>query len=364
MKFWFIPILLIPFIGQYYVCLRTWNVLPLPTALRIVVMILMTLTFAAFFFTFFGQLDRLPFRVAASTYQISTSWIFIMLYLAILFLLLDAGRLLHIVPDEWMHSSLKGSIFVAGIITAVFTYGYFNYNAKRRIPMTIETSKSLVRPLKIVMMADLHLGYINRKDDFHKWVDMVNAEHPDLILIGGDIVDHGIRAVLYQDMASEFHRLKAPIYACLGNHEYYSDNVGCEKFYAAAGVHLLRDNQAIVDGIRIIGRDDRTNQRRKEVSELVGGDNQYFTILLDHQPYHLEDAERAGIDFQFSGHTHYGQLWPVSWIEDAMYEDAFGPYRLGSTQYYVTSGLGIWGAKFRIGTRSEYLVVEIKNKGK
>ena len=66
-----------------------------------------------------------------------------------------------------------------------------------------------------------------------------------------------------------------------------------------------------------------------------------YTILLDHQPYHLEDAERYGVDFQFSGHTHYGQVWPISWIEDRMYEDAFGSLQKGNTHYYVSSGIGI-----------------------
>lgn len=49
-----------------------------------------------------------------------------------------------------------------------------------------------------------------------------------------------------------------------------------------------------------------------------------FLVLLDHQPYHLEEAEQNGIDFQFSGHTHHGQVWPVSWVTDALYEKAYG----------------------------------------
>ena len=86
-----------------------------------------------------------------------------------------------------------------------------------------------------------------------------------------------------------------------------------------------------------------------------------FTLLLDHQPYHLEEAEAAGIDFQFSGHTHHGQIWPGNWITDLMYEKAYGPHRRGATRYYVSSGLGIWGGKFRIGTRSEYVVLHLHN---
>ena len=81
-----------------------------------------------------------------------------------------------------------------------------------------------------------------------------------------------------------------------------------------------------------------------------------YTILLDHQPYALNEAQNAGIDFQVSGHTHYGQVWPVSWITDAIYEDSHGFLQKGRTSYYVTSGIGIWGGKFRIGTDSEYIV--------
>ena len=88
-------------------------------------------------------------------------------------------------------------------------------------------------------------------------------------------------------------------------------------------------------------------------------DGSRYTILLDHQPFHLEQAEKAGVDFQLSGHTHYGQVWPASWVEDAIYENAYGPLQKGKTQYFVTSGLGIWGGKFRIGTQSEYLVVTL-----
>lgn len=86
----------------------------------------------------------------------------------------------------------------------------------------------------------------------------------------------------------------------------------------------------------------------------------YYTILLDHQPYNLSEAEKQGVDFQLSGHTHYGQVWPIGWIEDAIYENAYGPLQKGNTQYYVSSGIGIWGGKFRIGSQSEYVVGKIK----
>ena len=84
-----------------------------------------------------------------------------------------------------------------------------------------------------------------------------------------------------------------------------------------------------------------------------------YTILLDHQPHNLTEAETAGIDFQFSGHTHHGQVWPISWITDMIYDNAYGYSQKGLTRYYVSSGMGIWGGKFRIGTQSEYLLLTL-----
>jgi predicted MPP superfamily phosphohydrolase len=103
--------------------------------------------------------------------------------------------------------------------------------------------------------------------------------------------------------------------------------------------------------------------RRKPVKDLVSTlHSSLYTVILDHQPYNLDRAEAAGVDFQLSGHTHRGQVWPISWITDAIYECAWGSHQRGNTQYYVSSGIGIWGGKFRIGTQSEYVVATISNK--
>ncbi len=65
-------------------------------------------------------------------------------------------------------------------------------------------------------------------------------------------------------------------------------------------------------------------------------------------------------NLQISGHTHRGQLWPISWVTDALYECSWGTLSKGQTTVCVTSGLGIWGAKYRIGTQSEYLLVNLR----
>jgi hypothetical protein len=226
----------------------------------------------------------------------------------------------------------------------------------------MKAQKSLPREYKIVMASDLHIGYHNQRKELARWVDMMNAENPDFILIAGDIIDGSMRPIVEERMAEEFRRLKAPVYACLGNHEFYSGVPGAKQFYQDAGIHLLVDDAAVIDSsIVIIGRDDRTNMRRKPIKELMeSAPNAQFSIVLDHQPYNLDRAEAAGVDFQLSGHTHRGQVWPISWITDRIYECSWGSHQRGNTQFYVSSGLGIWGGKFRIGTQSEYVVATLK----
>ncbi len=172
------------------------------------------------------------------------------------FVLLDLGRLVHLVPKAWLVSNGWASLCVLATIAGIFIYGNIHYKHKVRQPLGLTTEKHLDKDLKIVMVSDLHLGYHNRRADFAKWVDIINAEKPDLILIG---------------------------------------------------------------------RDDRSNPKRKNLDDLMNGTaDSLYTILLGHQPYHLEEAENHGVDFQFSGHTHRGQIWPASWIADRLFEDSWG----------------------------------------
>ena len=122
----------------------------------------------------------------------------------------------------------------------------------------------------------------------------------------------------------------------------------------------MRDSFININGITIIGRDDYTNMRRDELDKITQGvDKTSFTVLMDHQPTKLNDAVSNGIDFQLSGHTHRGQVFPISIITDAIFELSHGYMKKGNTHFYTSSGIGIWGGKFRIGTRSEYLVLDI-----
>lgn len=363
MRFALLIFLLIPIAGQAYVSTRTWQLLPAIPALRIAVMALMLAAFVLFFIAMSGVIDRWPMSLATFCYEVGTSWLIILLYLFLVFLLTDIMRLCHILPTAMVRGNGWLSAILAISMTALFAYAYFHYNDKKRVELTIQTTKAIGRNKKLMLVSDLHLGYHNTRTDLHRWLQRLKAEKPDAILIAGDIIDGSYRPVAESHMAEEFRNLGIPVFACLGNHDYYTGLNSDIQFCHQAGIRLLRDTTESLGSITIIGRDDRTNKYRKSLKEIMGGvDRQHFLLELDHQPYHLEEAEQNGIDFEFAGHTHHGQVWPISWITDAVYEDAFGALQKGHTQYYVSSGLGIWGAKFRIGTQSEYVVLNIKGR--
>lgn len=360
---WMIIFFALPIAGLIYAGWHVWQIMPFAPMWKWLIVGLMLAAFFTMFINFSRTIDRLPLPVATVIYEIGNSAIFILLYIVMMFLLLDILSLAHVVPRSWLFNNGAAAISLFAIVVAVFAYGNIHYYDKARQPLNLTTTKDIGgESVKIVMMSDLHLGYHNPRKELARWVDMVNAERPDIVLVGGDIIDISVRPLAEQQMAQEFHRIEAPVYACLGNHEYYSGENAAQRFYADAGITLLRDSVAEVKGINIVGRDDRTNTHRRSLGSLVKDVNTAkYTILLDHQPYHLEQAERAKVDFQFSGHTHHGQVWPISWITEAIYEKAFGYHRRGNTQYYISSGIGIWGGKFRIGTRSEYVVATINS---
>jgi len=127
---------------------------------------------------------------------------------------------------------------------------------------------------------------------------------------------------------------------------------------------MLRDTTITVnDALVLVGREDRSisqfsGKRRRPLDELLRNvDRRKAVILLDHQPFQLEEGAQAGVDLQLSGHTHHGQLWPFNYITGKVYENSWGYLAKGNTHIYVSSGIGTWGPPVRLGNRPE--IVEL-----
>lgn len=305
-------------------------------------------------------------------YAIGTSWLFIFLYMFIITLFGDLVRATGFVSPSTISNYTRDNWIVLSLIVAFISLlmvsGYLKYRTKERVQIPININKTVCdsNGLKIVALSDLHLGYSIGVDELQEWVELINEENADIVLISGDIIDNSVRPLKEYDMAKYLRNIKSKygVYSILGNHEYISGLSESTQFIKDAGITLLKDETILVDScFYIVGRDDKTNPNRKPLSELVVNlDKSKPIILLDHQPYNLEEAEQNGIDFQFSGHTHRGQVWPISLITDWIYEDSYGSLQKGNTHVYVSSGMGIWGGKFRIGTQSEYVVIELNSK--
>ena len=318
--------------------------------------------------------EKMSLPLADCIYSYSTSLLIILLYLLLCILLIDLFRFINyrfeIVNKDRMllffNHNTATTIFIFGLIAALLTLGNVIYHNKKRVHFTIETDKTLApkSSVRIVAISDLHIGYTISRDEVKEWVELINAEKPDLVLFGGDIIDNHIGPVIHDSSFLALKEIKAPlgVYACLGNHEYCSA-VQNNFDFSQAGIHMLVDSTTTINGITIIGRDDLVNPNRKSLEAIIPANvDSTYTILLDHQPVNLDAAVKQDIDFQFSGHTHNGQVFPLQAITNAMYEVGYGYKKKGKTQFYVSSGLGIWGGKYRVFTRSEYVVIDLTNR--
>lgn len=348
-----------------YVAYKTWNLFPANHTLRTVSAIAIAVLTICFFAIFFLRSTLSP-AYSAVIYKVGTAWFFISFYMLLAFLLLDLGAWLRV---PLRYETIQNNRLYTGLfclfLTGIFIYGNYRYRHKKRVEMTLSASSGSLQKdtLKIVALSDLHLGYSIGKKELESWIPLINREKADAVLLVGDIIDNDAKPLLEEDFASAFRniRTKYGIFAVLGNHEYFAGIPETTQFFEQAGITLLRDSTALVGNrFYIIGRDDKSNPQRKSLKELTSQiQTTVPTVLLDHQPYQLEEAEQNQIDLQISGHTHHGQVWPISWITDLIYEKAHGYLRKGKTHYYISSGMGIWGGKFRIGTQSEYAVIHL-----
>jgi predicted MPP superfamily phosphohydrolase len=250
------------------------------------------------------------------------------------------------------------------LTTCLLIYGYINYKHPKKQVINIFINKPVtgVDGLKIVAISDWHLGFGTDKKMLKKNIDRINAEKPDIILIGGDLIDNSVIPVASEEMDKELNRLKAPmgIYMAPGNHDYISGINRCEEFISKTEIQLLKDSAVTLPcGLTIIGRDDYSNRNRLPANVWKNTtDSSKPTIIIDHQPHNLSEAQLIGADLQFSGHTHYGQIFPLNLLTKYMFDISYGYEKREHTHFYVSSGIALWGPPFRIGSDSEIVVFD------
>ncbi len=293
-------------------------------------------------------------------FQYATGWLVFTLYMTMALLCFDFYRLFN---RSFAHSFSLSLLLTAGVLV----YGYICYRNPIVRHLHIEIPKMLTdstaTSLKVVAVSDVHLGLGTPKARLQDYVARINAQQPDLVIISGDLIDHSIHPLREARMEEELKQIKAPlgVYLAPGNHEYISGIDACIKYIRQTPIRLLRDSVAILpNGIQLVGRDDRSNRQRLPAGELMSPiDPRRPVIVLDHQPVELLQAQQAGADLLFCGHTHRGQVWPLTWFTDRLFERSYGYEQRGTMHLYVSSGLALWGPPFRIGTRGELVVFHL-----
>ena len=363
MPIFFIILITVYLGGNTYIFYRGAQALSgLPGGIKISLAVLFWLAALSIIGTMLTRNIKMPVFLSHAMYEVGTGWLIFTLYMVLFLLAFDLLKLCR-VPFNY------GFILSLIFTVALLGYGYYNYRHPKTNIINIALDKPLAddaKPVKIVAVSDLHLGNGTGKTALKRYVKMIGEQNPDLILIAGDLIDNSVVPLYTENMMEELSELKAPlgIYMVPGNHEYISGIKASARFIQDTPIQLLRDSVVTLpNGMQLIGRDDRSNTARRSLQELMAGiDKSNPIILLDHQPYKLTESEAAGVDLQFSGHTHRGQVWPMNWVTDYIYEQSHGYRQWGNSHIYVSSGLSLWGPPFRIGTESDMAVFHLSTK--
>lgn len=324
---------------------------------------------------FAGQ--ALPDNLTRILMFMGSYWMAAWYYFLLIFVTIDLLRIivgiLPMLSINWEQWRLPVFIGSCVLLCCLLIYGTWNawHPVVKEYNLVLPKKNTPLNKLDIAMVSDIHLGWIVGVNRLSTMVNMVNGLHPDLVLLVGDIIDEGVDLESEQDIPEVLRRLNSRYgsFAVLGNHEYISGQADELSAYLKAGnVTLLCDAAVSVDSVfYLIGRDDRsqgsqTGGRRQELSELIKGiePSALPVILMDHEPFNLEEARINQVDLQFSGHTHLGQIAPNQYITRAVYENDWGYLRKGSLQVLVSCGFGTWGPPIRIGNRPEVLLVHIR----
>lgn len=291
-------------------------------------------------------------------------------------------------------SVLKGLLgaFLAGLFTSV--YGFFIEPALRlRIKRhRIAPLGWTGGPLKIAVLADLHMGepFVTLKR-LEKIVTRTNALGADLIVVLGDLeAGHPFitKKVSMQDTAEALARLRAPLgrYAILGNHDWWHDRAAQARgggpnrigeLLHAAGVPVMQ-NQAVKLGegtasgpFWLAGLDDQLAigigpKQFRGLDDLPGTLAQMTddapAILLAHEP-DIFPKVPGRFALTLSGHTHGGQVRLFGWspIVPSEYGNrfAYGHVRDGQRDLVVSGGIGCSILPVRFGVIPEITVIEI-----
>jgi len=214
-----------------------------------------------------------------------------------------------------------------------------------------------------VQVSDLHLGHVNSAGFMRRIVRKLQALEPDIVFITGDLYDGS--KVEAAAVVAPWKELATPfgVYFITGNHEEFTDPGKYLDAVNDTGIRVLHNEKVVVDGLQVVGVHYGSSgaSRLRPVLDRIGISRDRASILLSHEPHALPIAEEAGISLQLSGHTHGGQVFPITYFTRRIFKEfTYGLQRFGDMLVYTTTGAGTWGPPMRVGTRPEIVLIEFE----
>jgi predicted MPP superfamily phosphohydrolase len=292
--------------------------------------------------------------------------LYIMLSVIVLDMALGVALLTRVVSKETVRQRRfrRAWLFLILVIpVAVVLVGAVRNNRPQIREYSIEVPQrsSQIRQLKIAFSSDFHLRETTSRGFMDRFVERVNAANPDIVLIGGDVLEGDRQGERLGEFETQFRQLKAKygVYGVAGNHD--SQGVGTDTFFDRAGIRLLQDTvEKVGNAFYLVGRNDGRWRSRKSIHEIMEDcDGSLPVIVLEHRPTDLDQVSRSGADILLAGHTHNGQLFPVNVIALRQYELSWGYKLKNRTHVFVTSGVQVWGPPVRTAGVSEILVINV-----
>lgn len=277
-----------------------------------------------------------------------------------------ADLVLHFTVSAATRMAARHYIAACLVALAIGTVIYGVANARdvrlRRIRVELPNLPARWRDKQALLISDTHLGHINGQRFAQRVAEMARELNPAVVFLAGDLFDGS--KVDAEKVAAPILGLRPPlgIYFVGGNHEEFGGAKHFEEALRKAGVHVLHNESAVVDGVRIVGVPYGNSTYPLHLRAFLEGlhlKNGSPSILLNHVPNRLPVAEHAGVSLQLSGHTHGGgQMFPYNLItRRAFGKFTYGLQRFGEMQVYTSSGAGTWGPPIRVGTHSEIVLL-------
>ena len=243
----------------------------------------------------------------------------------------------------------------------------------RETELSIADLPKELEGFRIAQIADVQADGRTNGPKLQNYIDTVNSLKPDLILYGGDLVTSGTDYIDAGADSMGKMEAKHGIYACLGDHDFFSDRDRVTRSLERNGITVLDNVATLVPvGSTYISLTGVTNvyRTRPTMGALETIERQRprgpVNVLLTHQPseWLIDYAAEQNYDLLVAGHTHGGQIvfpLPGFLLTGSSFETRYvtGFYNAGSLIVSINNGLGLTLAPIRYHAPAEVTLISL-----